>query len=153
MHQAVLADVQEAAAGAAVPGIRQSPADILLKAVEVGEGKQRVFVLEESLVYFAMIAAQRLQLPAMIVQNAQRTGEAKRPRAPGNRQRIAGIANARAQHGVDRDPEFGMLLQPFQLAVQHLQALFRDFIRPRVVDADLQVIQAGAIEPLDAFPG
>ena len=39
VHQPVFADVQEAAAGAAVPGVRQSPSDILLEAVEMSEGE------------------------------------------------------------------------------------------------------------------
>ena len=69
-----------------------------------------------------MSPAQRLQLAGMIVQNPHRAGEAERPRAPGNRQRILRIPDARAQHGIDRDPEFGVLGQPFQFAVQHLQA-------------------------------
>ena len=70
-----------------------------------------------------MVRAQRLQLAGMIVQNANRAGEAERPRPPRNRQRILRIPNTRAQHGIDRDPEFGVLGQPFQFAVQHLQAL------------------------------
>ena len=40
--------------------------------------------------------------------------------------------------------------QPLQLAVQHLQALFRDVVGLNVIDADLQVIEAGAVERPDS---
>ena len=45
-------------------------------------------------------------------------------------------------------PIFG---KPLELLVQKLQALLRDIVRQDVVDADLQVIESGAIEALDAI--
>ena len=98
MHQAVFADIEEAAAGATVPGIRKPAADVLLKAVEVREGEERVFVLQEARVNFAMRRFERLQLPGMIVQDSERAGKFQFAGASRDGERIFGIPNARAQN-------------------------------------------------------
>ena len=49
--------------------------------------------------------------------------------------------------------ELGVFGQQLQLAVEHLQALLRNLVRHDVVDGDLQVLEAGAVEPLDALGG
>ncbi len=46
--------------------------------------------------------------------------------------------------------KFGVLGQHLELLVQHLQALLRDVVRLHVVDRNLHVIQAGAVQALDA---
>ena len=43
--------------------------------------------------------------------------------------------------------------QPLKLAVEHLQALLGNLIRHHVVDRDLQVFEAGAVQPLDPLRG
>ena len=60
------------------------------------------------------------------------------------------IVDAAAHHGIDIDVKFGVLGQQLQFLVEHLQALLRDVVGHDVVDRDLQVFEAGAIEPLDA---
>ena len=41
-----------------------------------------------------------------------------------------------------------MLRQDFQLLIEHLQAFLRNIVRHYVVDRNLQVIQAGAVQAL-----
>src|SRR5213080_2635212 len=77
--------------------------------------------------------------------------EAELHRATGDLQRILSIADRTAQHGVDIDIKFCMHPKPLKFLIQHLQALFRDFIGIDVVDADLQVVETGAVQPPDAF--
>ena len=67
--------------------------------------------------------------------------------------RVLRVVNAAAHDAVDVDVKLGVLGQELQLLVQHLQALFRDFVGHDVVDRDLQVLQAGAVEALDALRG
>ena len=43
--------------------------------------------------------------------------------------------------------------QQLQLPVQHLEAFLRDLVGHDVVDRDLQVLQAGAVQALDAVRG
>src|SRR6185437_10957165 len=57
---------------------------------------------------------------------------------------------AAAQHGIDVDVEIRVFSQQFQFLVQHLQAFFGDFVRLRVVDADLQELKTRRIQALDA---
>jgi hypothetical protein len=44
-----------------------------------------------------------------------------------------------------------VLGQHHELLIQHLQALPGDFVRIHVVDADLKVVEAGAVQPPDAL--
>ena len=68
-----------------------------------------------------------------------------------HRQRIFRVANAAAEHRIDIHVKLGVLRQQLELLVQHLQALFGDVIRLHIVDADLQIFEARAIQPLDAL--
>jgi hypothetical protein len=54
---------------------------------------------------------------------------------------------------VDVHGKLRVLGQQLQFLVQHLQALLRNFVRLHVVDADLQVFQPRAVQPLDALSG
>src|SRR6185437_2419204 len=58
---------------------------------------------------------------------------------------------AAAQHGIDVDVEIRVFSQQFQFLVQHFQAFLGDFVRLRVVDADLQKFEAGGVEARDAI--
>ena len=64
-----------------------------------------------------------------------------------------GVVNATSHHGIDVHVEFGVFGQKQQLPVEHLEAFLRNLVGQDVVDGDLQVVQAGAVEPLDAFGG
>ena len=97
-------------------------------------------------------AASGLQLPGVIVQNADRAGEAELTRPLAYRESILRISYARAQNGVDGDAELGMLSQPLKLPVQNLQASFRDLVRCTIVDADLQVVQSGTDSTVRCVP-
>jgi hypothetical protein len=46
----------------------------------------------------------------------------------------------------DTDSELSVSSEPFELPVKHAQALFRNVVGCNVVDADLQIIQPGAIQ-------
>ena len=63
------------------------------------------------------------------------------------------IVDAAAHHGIDVHVKIGVLGQQLQLLVEHLQALLRNLVRHDVVDRDLQVLEAGAIQPLDPLGG
>jgi hypothetical protein len=67
--------------------------------------------------------------------------------------RVLRIPYAAADHRIDVDVKLGVLGQQAQLAVQHLQALLRNVVRHHVVDGDLQMLEAGAVEALDALGG
>jgi hypothetical protein len=100
---------------------------------------------------FLLVGCQRLELPAMVVQHAYGAGEAQLERAPGHGQRIDGIFHAAPKHRVDVHLKLSVFRQQHQLLVQHLEAFLRDLIRHGVVDADLQVKQAGAVQAADAI--
>ena len=72
-------------------------------------------------------------------------------RALADHQRVLGRVNAAADHRVDIHVKIGVFGQQLQFPVEHLQALLGDRVRHDVVDRDLQVLQPGAIQPLDAF--
>ena len=153
MHQSVLADIQKPAAGAAVPVVWQTASDILLKMVEMRERKQTGFKAPETVIDTSLLLRERLKLAAMIVQNTDRAGKAEFPGASPDHDRVLRISNSGAQHGVDGDSELGVLREPFEFPVKHTQALFRNVVRGNVVDADLQIIQSGAIEGPDPIRG
>src|SRR5580692_6349552 len=75
MHQAVLADVEIARAGAAAPVVLFAVGDIVLKAVDAGIAA--LLHSAHGQVHFALVAAQRLQLAVAIVNDADRGGEAE----------------------------------------------------------------------------
>src|SRR5487761_1848835 len=120
MHQAILADIQETASRPAVPIGRDSAADVLLEAVEVGERKEQCLQSAEPVVDALMLRGERLQSAGVIVQDADRAGEGKLAGSLANRERILGVSNAGAQYGVDGYAELGVRGEPFQLAVEHL---------------------------------
>jgi len=100
MHEPVLADIQEPAAGAAVPVIGQSSPDVLLKMIEMRERKQTGFEAPETIIHIPLLRRERLKLAAMIVQNTDGAGEAEFAGASPDHDSVVQIANAPAQHGV-----------------------------------------------------
>src|SRR5271163_3699084 len=59
--------------------------------------------------------------------------------------------NSTAQYRIDVDVKDRMLGQHLQLLVENFQAFFRDIIRLNVVDTDLQMLQPGVVQLLDAI--
>ena len=85
--------------------------------------------------------------------DAHRGSETQFHGALADHQRILGIANTAAHHGIDIHVKIGVFGQKLELLVQHLQAFLRDVVGRNVVDADLEVVQPGTVQPLDAFGG
>src|SRR4051812_31772722 len=61
MHQPVFADIQKAAAGAAVPVIRQPSPDVFLKMIEMRKREQSGFEAPETFVGASLTRRERLQ--------------------------------------------------------------------------------------------
>ena len=99
---------------------------------------------------FCSCGAERLELAVAVVDDADGGGEAEFDGAMGDGERVLGMVDAAAEHGIDIDVKFGVLGKELELLVEHFEAFLRDFVGLGVVDADLQVFKAGAIEALDA---
>ena len=69
----------------------------------------------------------------------------------GDGESVFGIADAAAENRIDVHVKFGVLGEQREFLVENFQALFRDVVRHHVIDADLQVFEAGAIEAFDAI--
>ena len=70
-----------------------------------------------------------------------------------DRPRVFRVLDATADDRVDVDVEVGVFGQPLQLLVEEAQALLRYFVGFDVVDADLQVVEPGLVQRLDALAG
>ena len=76
--------------------------------------------------------------------------EAEGEGAFGDGERVFGIGDAAADDGVDVDVEVGVLGEHAELGVEDFEGLLRDVVGHDVVDGDLHVVEAGAVEALDA---
>src|SRR5215472_6751228 len=149
MHQAILADVEITRSGATPPIILAPCGDVVLKSVDA---RKRALAHRHNLFEdFSFARPQWAQLAAAIVNNSDRGRESKLLGSMRNGERIFGIFDSAAQHGIDIHLKFRVLGQDLELLIQHLETLLRDFIGLRVIDADLQVFKSGAIESLDAL--
>ena len=83
--------------------------------------------------------------------DADGRGEPEAEGAAADDQRVVGVLDAAADDGVDVHVEVGVLGEELELLVEDLEALLRDFVGLEVVDGDLQVVEAGAVEALDAL--
>src|SRR5262249_23496300 len=97
--------------------------------------------------------AEGLQLPVAIVDDSDGGREAELEGALADDERVLRVLDAAADHGVDVDVELRVFGEQLELLVEHLQTLLRDLVGQDVVDGDLEVIEAGAIEALDALGG
>src|SRR5579862_2712707 len=151
VHQAVLADIEIACAGAASPVIGLAVGDIVLEPVHA-----RIVALVEFLHLqkdLALALAQRTKLAIAVVNDADGGGEAELDGAASDDQRVLRVVDAAADNRIDIDVKLGVLGQQLQLLVEHLQRLLRDLVGHDVVDGDLQVVEAGVVEALDAIGG
>ena len=92
----------------------------------------------------ALFVAERLELAVAVVDDADGRGEPELERALADDQRVVGLLDAAADHGVDVDVEVGVLGEQLQLLVEHLEALLGDLVGLDVVDRDLHVVEPGA---------
>ena len=149
MNQAVLADVKVPSTGSAAPLVGFPPSDVLLEPVEARKGlfaELLNLTIDRS---FSLVQGPQLAVP--IVNDAQCAGEAQGDSPAGHLQGVLGEAYAGTDDRVDVDRKVGVLGQHHQLPVQNLEAFLGDIVRVDVVDADLQMLQAGPIELLDAL--
>lgn len=103
VDQAVLTDVQIAAAGAATPLPWNSTGDILLEPVEAGIRTlpQTHNLLEN----FLLLWAERLELSAVVMQNAHGRSKAQLECPPCDNKCIFRMMDRTAQNGIDIDLE------------------------------------------------
>jgi len=149
VNQPVFADVEIARSGAAAPVIGQTFGDVVLEAMHAREAA--FFQSLHLVIDAAFLFAQRLQLPVAIVNDADRRCEAQLDRTLSDYQRVLRMRDPAANHRVDIHMEVGMLGQELQFLVQDLQALLRDVVGVYVVDGNLQPLEAGAVQALNAF--
>src|SRR4029077_2913285 len=102
---------------------------------------------------FDFAPSERFQLTLAVMQDAHGAGEAQFLRAACNLQSVLRIFHAAAQHGIDINLKHGVVSEQLQFLIEDFKALHGTFIHHGVVDADLQVFEARAIEALDAFGG
>src|SRR5208283_979360 len=151
VHQSFLANVEIPRSRTAAPLIGPAVGNIVLEPVEA-----RVMALFESLhlqEHFALFWAQRLELSLAIVNDANGRSEAELHGASPHHQCIVRVVDATTNNGIDVDVKIGVFSQQLQLLVEHLQRLLGDVIWPDVVDADLKMVEARAVQSLDAVCG
>ena len=133
-----------------MPLIRQRPDDIALKSVVVRKRKQALSKRLDLFVNLRLQSAQRLQLTAAVVQNPDRAVEAKLASARRDLVSVVGLLNIAAENGIDGHIKMGIFGEPLQFTVEDFQALFGNFVRLNIIDTDLQVIQSGFVQILNA---
>lgn len=149
MNEAVLADIEIAGTSPAPPVVLPSLCDVMLEIVQARERflPERHYLFENLLLAFT----QRLELPVAIMNNPDRGRESQVDRAMGHSQSVFWTAHPAAQHGIDVDVKVSMFGQQREFLVEHLQAFLRDIVGHHIVDADLQIFEAGTIQTLDAI--
>lgn len=151
MNQAIFADIEESATCRAMPLIRQCSYDVALETIMMRKGEQPAAQAHDALVDAGLDAVQGFELPGTIMQNADCAAETEFARARRNLVRIFGTPDVAAENGVDGHIEVGVFRKPLQLAIEYLKAFLRDLIRLYVVDADLQIIESGFVQPFNAI--
>ena len=158
VHQSILTDVKVSTSSAAPPPIIRlarraafsSDTDCcwLMSAVRAFRHAPDPVVSEDPLPF---PIPHRPQLSISVV-NDVRPWSRSRARSPvcyGDR--IFRIANAAADNRIDVYEELSVIGQILQLLIQHFETLQRHVIRLDIVDADLQVIQAGPFKATIRF--
>lgn len=151
VHQAVFADVEVTAPGAATPVVRPAVGDVFLKLVKAGVDLPAQ-VLDGAIDPLLRLA-QGAHLAPAVVDDAERAGQAQPHGPASDHYRVFRIMDTGPDHRVDVHSELGVLGQQLELLIEHLQAFFGDIIGLDIVDADLQVLQPRPVEPLDALGG
>src|SRR6185369_11381176 len=156
VHQAVLADIEVARAGAAPPLVRLAIRQVVLKAAN-----PRIEILEDLpgpvdggrhlVVNLALDRSERLEAARPVVDDADRGGEAELAGAVVDGARVLGVPDAAAEDGVDVDVEPRVGLEVLKLLIEYAQALLRHVVRLDVVDADLQEVESRRVQLLDSL--
>src|SRR5262245_36556731 len=89
----------------------------------------------------------------MIVNDSDRALETEFLRSARDGQRILRLAYRASQHRIDSDVELRELRQKAKFLIENLEAFLRDVVRIDVVNADLKVIESGAVQSLYALGG
>jgi hypothetical protein len=90
-------------------------------------------------------------LPVAVVSYAHSGAEPEFHCSLADDQGIFRVLHPAAHHGIDVHVELCVGGKQFKLLIEHLEALLRDLVGIDVVDADLQVIQSGTVQALDAI--
>ena len=88
VHEPILADVQVTASGTAVPVVWLTVREVLLKSVVVREVERGRAGRDDLLEDRALMLVERLQLPAVVVDDPDRGRESELTGAPRDRPRI-----------------------------------------------------------------
>src|SRR5262249_15862730 len=151
MDQSVFADVQVARSGSATPFVRPAVSQIVLEPV-----KPSPALLAETFQLFVNLRlslAQGFELSGSVMNDAKRTAESQFNRAARHGHPVFRVFYPAADHRIDTHMKFGALRQIAEIAIEHLEALLRDFIRRDVVNADLQILKPGGVELFDPISG
>src|SRR5581483_10630911 len=149
MNESVLADIDVTCAGATTPSVRLSISDRILKVVEA-----RIILLLERLhqaIDSALFILQRLQLSAAVMDDAYCRSEAKLESTRSDFHCVMRIVDAATDHGINVDVKERVLGQQLEFLIENLEAFLRDVVRHHVIDRDLQVIESGFVQPVDAL--
>src|SRR5690242_5218527 len=141
VHESVLANVQVARTRAAAPVVFLAAGDVVLKIIEARKGalsEGHDFLEDPNLG-----RAERLELPVVVVDDSDSAGESERDGAMRDGESVLRVFDRAAQHRIDVDLKNRVLRQHFQATVESFQALQGNFVGRDVVDADLQVLEAG----------
>jgi hypothetical protein len=149
VHQAVLANVEVTGARPATPVVGAALGDGGLEVVETGVVN---FLPPAHLfVDFRFVGLEWLELTVTVMDDADGRGKAELDGAPADDERFLGIADAAADNGVDVDVELRIVGQHLEFLVEHLEGFFGNVVGLKVVDRNLHVIEARAVQALDAF--
>lgn len=148
VDQPKLADIDIAGTGPAAPVVRLAVGYGFLEVIEARVAAARE--LTNLVPHSAFGFAEGLELARAVVDDADGRGESQTQGPLADRQRISGIGYATTDDGVDVDMEVCMLCQHLKLRIEDFEAFLRNVIRHDVVDRNLHVVEAGAVQALDA---
>jgi len=149
VDEPVFANIEISRAGAATPLVGPSLRDVVLERIDAREAALlHAFHL---VVNGAFLVLERLNLALAVVNDADRGTEPQLHGAFTDRQRILRIAYPTADDRIDIYVEVSVLGQQLQLLVENFQRFFRDVVGRDVVDRNLQPLEPGAIQALDAL--
>ena len=123
VNEPVLADIEIAGAGGAMPVVGSAYREILLKPVVVCKIEGGLSDRNHLLQHPALMIVERQQLAAAVVDDPGGRGKAELAGSPRHGDGIIGMPDARADHRIDSDVEFGIRRQPLEFLIQKLQTL------------------------------
>ena len=118
MDESILADIEEARAGAAVPRIGKTADEVFLETIVVSEGEDAGFKAADLLIDAELAFRESVALAGAVVDNTDRAVEAEGAGTARDSEGVLGVFNGDAQHGVDGDGELGFTRQPLEFALK-----------------------------------